>query len=767
MKKKTKIIIKTSGYIVIFVGLYKLIVNIIFPQHTELQTFLNLYSNSIISLTYESIINIVKVTILLLNILFILMHILVGFFLIKMKSIGRYLAIVLCWMYLFAIFLFFAIEGLVYYELYFGYSSFLIISLMIILHKRQFTDALPCKKSPKVISIILGCILFIIISIYSYVIIKIHLNSPGFEIVNYQKVEHDDNEEIVTFDFPPNFSIDFPINKYKLFFLFTSNSNPMISIFNPVDSITVMLDDNSFHHSIYKQIYPDSTITELELSKKLVKEKFGLFFLLLSGRTFDIYPFDEEFKNFKLNGFEITYHHSGNLGEYNLFRKEDEKGSVTFIKMNSDEGSRKVKYNYESISKIISSIKPLDDNPKTAMDYFNKGLEYYNDGNYRRALLEFIPSSILDNSNPKIKFYIAKTTIKTKNFFSRERSKWSKAEYALEELLEVDPNNIEATELYKIVQDRLYQIDQKDLIEKFKDLSESITYNPNLNDLKVRAKLYEENGRIQEALDDYYQITKLSGIKSREISDAYFKIASIHLDLRNIDEAEKILRIVLLDTTLNAKVYKFSKLYDRITEFYLQKDKPELAKNVLNKAISTAPTNDRFIEARAREFCSIAKYYITQNKLEQAELILNESIAKGSVLGTTYYYQGEIHSKKDEYFDAVKLWIKAYKNKYRTKTNSLKLSLFFLQINQKKIAKKFFISSISKKTIKKGFNPEYIQKYNFSTIDEKLLLDLMKEIFNKRKIPDYKHRDVLKELEGIDFSQFRTIKDIRDYFESR
>ena len=131
MNKKTKMLIKTLGYIVIFVGLYKLIVNIIFQQHTELQTFLNLYSNSIISLAYESIINIVKVTILILNILFILMHILVGIFLIKMKSIGRYLAIVLCWVYLFYIFLFFAIEGLVYNELYFGYSVFLIISLIL------------------------------------------------------------------------------------------------------------------------------------------------------------------------------------------------------------------------------------------------------------------------------------------------------------------------------------------------------------------------------------------------------------------------------------------------------------------------------------------------------------------------------------------------------------------------------------------------------------------------------------------------------------
>lgn len=650
---------------------------ILHPNSIELYATLDQIGEFFIK--YQSSILIFKIILVITIFLFYLSHILTGVLLIKVKSQGRYLMIIISWLYLFSVFFQFSVNGLVGHNYYYYLSIIPFFVIIVLLNNKKIQIAMPCRRSLKIVSITLCCFFLTFVSVYSYYIIKINRDSPGFKKTDFTKNLFADDEEIVTFHFPPYYSIDLPINKINLGMVLYDSIIPSISFINPKDSLFIFVYHNSRNHKFYEDFVVDKSRSEIEFITKFIKEKYGLKYLYWNGKLVKMFKDSKDYENFKYNNMDFIRNFIGsNFVEYSFYNN-NELGAITFSKSNKNPYNPLSNHNNQIfINNIISSIKPINNIALSADEYFQRGLEYYNNGKYKCAILEFSSSLFLDSNNTKCELFLIKAKIESNNFiYNEEFRKWESAEYHLSKILERNPDIEEAKKLYQVSRDKEYK-------RKIIFLTEDVLRDSGSRSLFSRAEFYEEYNKLTSAISDYFAITELDNIKSKKKAKAYTKIAKI---------------------------------------------------------------------------------YINQNNLDQADLLLNKGFDADSTYKSIYFYKGEIFDKKDKYIKAVNMWAKAYKKGYRDNGIALKLALFFLKIKQIEPAKKIMRLEFKEHIVSDNNYSSIINKFNYPKNDETLLLELLNELIENEQIQSFNFIDAYKSIKDIDFSKFNDIQDINDYFE--
>lgn len=711
---KTKTLIVIIGILILSVGIYHLLFSTILAQPNEISITLNTLSKGFL-FSFDPQIAFINYSIKILKVIFIILHFLAGFLLLKNKPLGRYLANILGFFYLYRIFYYFAFLGLVYREVIITVSLLSSFGLLYAINIKSIREYFPCGKKLKVISIVLMSILLIIVLAFAYLTYTISVDSPKFDNSEYSPISFDKDEETITFDFPPYFSVDFPTNNIAMMRQFIDPNNPSLYFVNPIDSIMFTLDHEASFLGVIETFTPNYAVPEIVHARKIVTEKYGFLYQIYNGRVAKLFGTINSFRTYKHNNLEVFYLPSIALGEYCYYSKQLGKGSIYIYNMSTRTRQKPIESNIKVVNQITGSVKSL---PiiKTANDYFNDGLELYTKNEYKKAAFSFLSSLLLDNENPNTNFYMAKSISESdKSIFYSKTSELSSTIKYLENTLKFEPTNSEAEQLLIKTMNEKYDFDLKEVnIRVLADTTYESIYD--------RASIYEERGYIDEALLDCHDIIENEKHENELREKAILKASNLYIESGVLDKAE----------------------------------------STLEKALNEYHNNNSFIRDIVKEYAEVARTYTKQLSFKDAERII-EIIEKFDLTkGLNLYLKGDIEEKKGNYFEAVKLWMRTYQCAYTPYDLSFKLAIFYSKIEQPALAEKFLISAFKRKDLNN--NSEFIKSFNYSEEEEIILFELIKIIASREEILDDFESSAYILLNNLDVSKFDTIEEIQLYY---
>ena len=407
---------------------------------SEHYSFINL-----LLITYNINSNLVSIF----KILFYLTFLVTGYLLFKLHPVSRYLIKILSGICLFILLYRWGTVGLVEHNLFYYITLLISILSIAVIDKSFFSKYINCNKRLNVLQNIIFVLFFITLLVYIISIILINKDSPKFTKSNFKNTSFSDEFDVVTFDFPPNYSIDIPIDKIKISYLLDFE-NQSIGFIMPKDSLYLILYQNSLSHKIYDEVFQDSTINEYDFTYKFLSEKFGYTYLGLNDKWFNISK-TSNYMRFRVNSLNVIASlKSSNYGDYSIFQN-NEIGSISLVNLKKDIElpiSDLANVNL-TINNFISSLKPINKTTISAEDYYHQGLAFYNQSKYREASLKFISSLLINNENANCKFHLIKSIINSDDFVDQEEFlKWIIVEKILKDLIKQDPDNVEAKSLY-------------------------------------------------------------------------------------------------------------------------------------------------------------------------------------------------------------------------------------------------------------------------------------------------------------------------------
>jgi hypothetical protein len=441
--KKHLTIIRSASFIVAIVGVIGILSSI--PQiNNPLLGGHRFFLNIIFS-----ILNINPSFSTYFKILYYFAFLITGYFIFKLHPVSSYLVIFLNGISLFALFYIWGTVGLVEHNLFYYISLLIIIITIAVVEKYYLSQYIRCSKKLKILRNIIFMLFSITLLIYIISIMMINKDSPSFTESNFSYTSYADELDIVTFDFP-NYSIDFPIDDIRIFYLLDFDY-PTITFKIPKDSLYIILQRNSSIHGIYNELHKNSVVNEYDFINRLLNEKFGLTYLSINDKLFNISKITT-YKQFNVNSLiTIASLKSSNCGEYSLFQ-DIEIGNISFVNLKKDE-TLKITDSTNvvlTINNLISSLKPINETLYSDDDYHQQGLDLYNKGKYKRSSLKFISSLLKNNDNSNCKVYLVKSIINSEDFVDQgEGLKWIIAENLLEDIVKQDPKNTEAQSLYQ------------------------------------------------------------------------------------------------------------------------------------------------------------------------------------------------------------------------------------------------------------------------------------------------------------------------------
>ena len=176
------------------------------------------------------------------------------------------------------------------------------------------------------------------------------------------------------------------------------------------------------------------------LTRKLFAERYGVIFRLLRGLM--LFEDAGELEEAQING--VTAFIATRSPErlvwikYRLFRGREPLGGGTIGAM--DGGG----LGLQQIDDIISSIKPQDEPPKSAVEYFEEGVRLFDAGDVEGAKFSFASALCVDWEHVECHYHLARAFLETDNAKS--------AREHLKKTMALEPDYPEAQELLERVQ---------------------------------------------------------------------------------------------------------------------------------------------------------------------------------------------------------------------------------------------------------------------------------------------------------------------------
>lgn len=380
--------------------------------------------------------------------------------LFKLKSCGRLLIIILSWLHLFHLLIYFSVEGLIWNEIYFLILIPITLFILIFFNSKYMNLLIPYKKSIKIISLILGIIFIILVIIYSIIIVRVNNSSADLLSIEFQPSKFKDFEEVVRFDFANLYSIDLPINKVQLVSKATNLDGQNIGFADVDDSLAIIISHSPKDDVINEEKLKKLNKSDLNISRKIMKEKFGFKYLVISGKIDFLFKVD--YLEFANNDLIFEYKNDWKYNNYTFYKQEENIGAINFVNLKSGNKSNKLTVETSFVKKLLSSIKPINIKIKTSENYYQEGIILYKKNQFERAFLKFYSSLSIDSENIECKLYLLKSFISTKNFtYPSENSKWYRTKVSLEKMFKDNPDNKNVKDFYEFVKSEVDKYEKR------------------------------------------------------------------------------------------------------------------------------------------------------------------------------------------------------------------------------------------------------------------------------------------------------------------
>lgn len=207
----------------------------------------------------------------------------------------------------------------------------------------------------------------------------------------------------------------------------------------------------------------------------------------------------------------------------------------------------------QSAAEILTYFKRSQRGRDSASGLFNKGISYYNKGEYEKAVDRFTKLLIIDPDNEKAFLWRGMAKSKMYNI------KGALADFS--EALEIDPLYTAALCSRGEILTRM-----GDSNKALMDFNLAISIEPNYTEAyKGRGSAYRYAGRFEDALRDFSNTIKLDP----RCDEAYYLRGLIYLDLGEMEKALRDFNKALEINPENSEVYAGrAMIYDRKGDFY-------------------------------------------------------------------------------------------------------------------------------------------------------------------------------------------------------
>jgi len=296
-------------------------------------------------------------------------------------------------------------------EEYFYLISFGTAALFIwFLNRKSIREIFPYCKSLKVITVIWITILSLEILGAGIIWFKY----GGYKIPKLQKAVYKSKDEsfysknYFRSPFPFKYSLAIP-NGFNLYSI-SKNGNLGIIIFLtiPKKGFIIMNNEPLIYEMQFFKVFGFND--PYRFTKKFFSERYGLIFTILKliSMSKNICRVEEAQIN-GLNGFIQKCSGKTWMSEYYLFQGHQPiGGGIIAIKKDKS-------FNKQQIDEIISSIRLQNKPLKSAQEFFQEGVELFNQRKFEKAKFSFASALCLDWQNPQYHYYLGYAFLKTEN----------------------------------------------------------------------------------------------------------------------------------------------------------------------------------------------------------------------------------------------------------------------------------------------------------------------------------------------------------------
>lgn len=293
-------------------------------------------------------------------------------------------------------------------------------------------------------------------------------------------------------------------------------------------------------------------------------------------------------------------------------------------------------YDLKKIGYVYSgdevNIESIVNNQDKINEHYNLGIAFLLTEMYEEALREFKYIVQVDKTNAIANFYIGMINFRT--------SRYNEALNAFEDLLKLGVVNVALLNNIALTLEKLNQFDRA---EEFYE--RAIKFDPE------NAKTIANYGILcyfENLLSDAEEKLRISIAIDPALNYARFYLAMVYLENGKINEAiDEFLTVTKKDPGI-------WQVYYNIGQIYINLDKYESAEHMLNKALDNSNHDIRCYKA-------VINLYFKDKDFDKAEAKLEEAVGFHKQEFDFYYKLGNIRFKKMDKKTAVYYWEKALK----------------------------------------------------------------------------------------------------------
>lgn len=270
---------------------------------------------------------------------------------------------------------------------------------------------------------------------------------------------------------------------------------------------------------------------------------------------------------------------------------------------------------------------------------------------------------------------------------------------------------------------------------------------------KNLAKLYEKEGGMRKAIDEYVQAID----SNKQDYDTYYRISYLLNELDKKEEAAQMLE------TLLRKKPEMLEATELLGDIYCKQERYKEASNIYNEALKYNPTSYEL-------YYNMGIVYTMLNDFQNAKICYEKAAAINTLLYQSYYSLGQISFIYNDLEEAEKYFMKSVNSEEIEPKAYYNLAKIYMIRGDKDNAIKFLNVAIEldphiykKAEIEPIFIP--IKAYmNFPNLEE---IEPRKETLTKKEIKAQKHLDDTTKLVGKLSRNQQKVKKERDKQQER
>lgn len=159
---------------------------------------------------------------------------------------------------------------------------------------------------------------------------------------------------------------------------------------------------------------------------------------------------------------------------------------------------------------------------------------------------------------------------------------------------------------------------------------------------KMLAKLYEKEGGMRKAIDEYVQVIDIN----KQDYDSYYRISYLLNELDKKDEAAQMLE------TLLRKKPEMLEATTLLGDIYCQQERYKEAANIYNDALKYNPASYDI-------YYNLGIVYTMLNDFQNAKICYEKAAAINTLMHNSYYYLGQISFIYNDLEEAEKYFMQA------------------------------------------------------------------------------------------------------------